>query len=89
MEREHLQTAAEHLRAATEPVDDEAAERLTDLADKLDSLATADRGPDHGTLARTQNALTEINADATAEASTAIDDAKHAISEYRATVDGV
>ena len=36
-----------------------------------------------------QNALTEINADATAEASTAIDDAKHAISEYRATVDGV
>lgn len=87
MVREQLQTAAEHLRTATESADADASERLTDLADKLDSLATADRGPDHGSMARIQNALNDVKEEVDADA--AIDDAKEAISDYRSTVEGV
>ncbi|MFB6178810.1 MAG: hypothetical protein ABEI77_03685 [Halorientalis sp.] len=89
MVREQLQTAAEHLRTARESADDEAAGRLDDLATKLDSLATDDRGPDHGSMARIQNALNDIKAEADEAVVAAIDDAKDAISDYRSTVDGV
>ncbi len=89
MTREQLQTAADRLRAASDAVDDDAANRLTDLADRLDSHATADRGPDHGTLARVQHQLTEVRTGVDDEAAAQIDDAKDAISDYRSTVDGV
>lgn len=89
MVREQLQTAADHLRTAAETVDDDPAERLTELADKLDSMATADRGPDHGSMARMQNTLNEVTSDVDSEASDAIDDAKAAISEHRKTIEGV
>ncbi|TQQ80951.1 hypothetical protein EGH24_07285 [Halonotius terrestris] len=89
MVREELQTAADRLRTAAETADGDAVERLTGLADKLDTLATADRGPDHGTMARMQNTLNEVKDDIAPEAADAIDDAKAAISEYRSTVEGV
>lgn len=89
MVRDQLQTAAQHLRTATESADGDAAERLTELAEKLDSLATADRGPDHGGMARIQNALNDLKDDVGSEAVSAIDDAKDAISDYRSTVEGV
>ncbi|WP_136716282.1 DUF7553 family protein [Halorientalis salina] len=89
MVREQLQTAAQHLETATDSVDGDAAERLTELAEKLDSLATADRGPDHGSMARIQNALNDLKDDVGSDAVAAIDDAKDAISDYRSTVEGV
>lgn len=89
MAREQLQTAAEHLTTAAESTGADATERLQDLADKLDSLATQERGPDHGSMARIQNSLNDIKADVDADAVAAIDEAKTAISDYRSTVDGV
>jgi len=89
MTREQLQTAADHLRTAADTADGDATDRLTDLADKLDSLATADRGPDHGTMARMQNTLNEVTGDVDDATVTEIDDAKAAISDYRSTVEGV
>ena len=89
MVREQLQTAAQHLRTAIESADDDASERLTELAEKLDSLATGDRGPDHGSMARMQNTLNDVKDDVDADAVAAIDDAKESISDYRSTVEGV
>jgi len=89
MTRDQLQTAADHLRTAADTADGDATDRLTDLADKLDSLATADRGPDHGTMARMQNTLNEVTGDVDDATVTEIDDAKAAISDYRSTVEGV
>ncbi|MEF8818915.1 MAG: hypothetical protein V5A31_08475 [Haloferacaceae archaeon] len=90
MTRERLQTAADRLRAASDAATDDAADRLTDLAERLDSHATADRGPDHGTMARVQHQLTELRAGVDDDhAAALIDDAKDAISDYRSTVDGV
>jgi hypothetical protein len=90
MTREELQTAAEQLTEAKDATDDvDARERLADLAGQLEDLATADKGPDHGRMARIQNALSELNDEVGAEATTAIDDAKDSISAYRETVEGV
>jgi polyhydroxyalkanoate synthesis regulator phasin len=89
MVREQLQTAASHLAAASEAAADDASERLTDLAEQLENLSTADRGPDHGRMARIQNALSDLKADASAEVVDEIDAAKGAISAYRETVQGV
>jgi len=90
MVREQLQTAATHLTTASEAADDDAAsERLTELAEQLETLSTADRGPDHGRMARIQNALSDLKADASDEVVDEIDAAKDAISAYRETVQGV
>ena len=89
MPREQLQTAADRLRAASDAVDGEAAERLTGLAERLDDHATADRGPDHGTMARVQHQLSEVRADVDDDAAALIDEASAAISDYRSTVGGV
>lgn len=89
MPREQLQTAAARLRAASDATDGEVAERLTGLAERLDDQATADRGPDHGTMARVQHQLTEVKADVGDDAAALIDEARDAISDYRSTVDGV
>lgn len=90
MVRDELQTAAEHLTAARDAIDDEAAsDRLSDLSEQLETLSTRDRGPDHGRLARLQTALNEIEADAGDDAGDAIADARAAISSYRESVEGV
>ncbi|MFD1585564.1 hypothetical protein ACFR9U_01110 [Halorientalis brevis] len=89
MVREQLQTAADDLRTAIESAEDDASERLTELAEKLDALATDDRGPDHGSMARIQNTLNDIKEDVEEDAVEAIDDAKAKISDYRSTVEGV
>lgn len=89
MPREQLQTAAARLRAASDATGGEAAERLTGLAERLDDQATADRGPDHGAMARVQHQLTDLRADIDDDAAALIDEARDAISDYRSTVDGV
>lgn len=67
----------------------EAAERLEDIAGQLDHLSTADRGPDHGRLARIQTALDEIQTDVDDEAAATIDEALEQVVAHRETVDGI
>jgi len=90
MVREKLQEAATRLETASDGAGtDAASDRLADLAGQLDDLATADRGPDHGRMARIQNALSDLKDDVAAEVVDEIDAAKDAISAYRETVEGV
>ena len=90
MTREQLTTASDRLEsAATETESDDASERLSELGRQLQTLATAERGPDHGRLARIQSALNELaTGDATDVADT-IEAADDAINEYRSDLEGV
>jgi hypothetical protein len=89
MVREELQSASDHLRRASEAAEGDAQRRLYDLSDTLARLAAADRGPDHGTLARHTNALRELEADVDGEAAEHVASAVTAIGTYREGVDGV
>jgi hypothetical protein len=89
MTREALETAASHLRTASDHATDEPGDRLADLAGQLEDLATSDRGVDHGRLARVQNALVDLRETVGAPAADAIDDADDAIDDFRQTLDGV
>ena len=87
MVRENLADASD-LLASVETTGD-AAERLDGLAEQLETLATAERGPDHGRLARLQTALGEVKEQVDDDAAATIDEALEAIVAYRETVDGV
>lgn len=90
MPREELERASSLLEsAASQTTDDERGDRLADLADQLDSLATASRGPDHGRLARFQAALDEIQPGVDDETATTIENARDELSAYRETIEGV
>ena len=88
MTRTELAEASERLETAADSAGANS-DRLTDLADQLDQLAEADRGPDHGRMARIQTALDEIQQETDDDTAATIEDARAKISEYRATVDGV
>jgi len=87
MTRANLADASDTLASAVdETSDDDAAERLTSLADQLDSLATRDRDPDHGRLARIENALNDLeDSDVTEQ----VQSAHESVLAFRETVDGV
>ncbi|WP_135821945.1 DUF7553 family protein [Halostella litorea] len=90
MVREELQRASDRLREASEAADeDEVRDRLYDQSDEFARLATADRGPDHGRLARHENILAEIRKNANDAVGEHIDAAKDAITEYRKDLPGV
>jgi len=87
MTRENLATASETLEsAADETTDDDAAERLESLADQLDTLATRDRDPDHGRLARIENALNDLE---DSDVSDQVGSAHESVVAFRETVEGV
>ncbi|MFB6106554.1 MAG: hypothetical protein ABEJ70_06245 [Halobacteriaceae archaeon] len=90
MPREDLQAASDALRRAASAVDDESVEeRLYEQSRQMADLATRDRGPDHGRLARHMSALDEL-ADATdGEAREAVEAALEHVTAYRETVEGV
>jgi hypothetical protein len=93
MTRELLQQASDELRRASELAPEDVTERVYEQSNQLAKLATADRGPDHGRLARHTNALAEIAddldaADAT-EAAGHVREARRLISEYREDLPGV
>lgn len=89
MTRDELQNAAELLeQAAKAAQDDEARERLEDQAAAFETLSNADRGPDHGKIARHEHILTEIAAGEEAAAEH-IEAALESIRAYRSTVEGV
>jgi hypothetical protein len=87
MAHEKLQRASEELRAAAELADGEERERLERQADQFTGLA--ERGTDHGRLARHENALREIRAATGDDAGEHIDAAADAITAYRETLEGV
>ena len=90
MTRDELASASELLESAAEDTDsDEARQRLAELADQLDTLATDERGPDHGRLARIQSALNDLSSADAEDVTEAIDDADEQINEYRSDLDGV
>lgn len=90
MPDEDLQRASEHLAsAASRSTDADRRERIQDIADQLDRLASADHGPDHGRLARFENALLEIEEAADEEVVDEVTDAHEAVKKYRSGVEGV
>lgn len=90
MTRDELRTAAESLNGAAEAAGDgEARDRLREQSTQFDSLADADRGPDHGTIARHEHILTELAADEGGETAEHIEAALESIRAYRETVEGV
>jgi len=89
MARDELRSASEHLRTASSTASGETAERLTEQADQFDMLATAERGPDHGRLARHEHALTGIIEEGDEEATEHVEAALEDIRAYRETVEGV
>jgi len=88
MDQTKLADASDALYEASESVEGEAADRLRNQADALAKHADADRGPDHGQVARHQEKLREIKAEASAVADE-IDRAYALLNEYRETVEGV
>jgi hypothetical protein len=90
MTRETLATASDRLESAADTTTEEdAAERLRDLAGQLDDLAERERGPDHGRLARIENALGDLQETVGDEAATEIEAAHDAVIGFRETVEGV
>lgn len=89
MSREPLVRAGELLRTASESADDENADRLNGFADQLETLASRDRGPDHGRLARILTSLSEIAEEADDETRTTVEEARTEITEFRKGVEGV
>lgn len=88
--REQLKSASEILHTASEEVSSQAAkERLAEQADHIETLAEADRGPDHGRLARHEHALEEIKALLGPEHEGSVDEALEEMRSYRETVEGV
>lgn len=88
MSQETLREASKILREASESIDGEPARRLDTQADALADHADAERGPDHGQIARHQEKLREIKSDADAVAGE-IDRAYALCNEYRETIEGV
>lgn len=90
MTREELATASELLAEAAESTDNEDyAERLESLSDQVGDLAEAERGPDHGRLARIENALNDLSESTSGDTVETINDAHHHVKEYRSGVEGV
>jgi len=90
MVRDELQRVSERLREASEAADEDVVrDRLYDQSDEFARMATADRGPDHGRLARHENILAEIEKNGNETVGERIDAAKEAITEYRKDLPGV
>lgn len=89
MPREELVHAAEELKHASADASGEVKERLESQADTLQSLAQADKGPDHGRLARIMHALSELKEDADEDTAERIQSAYDHVEAHRETVSGV
>ena len=89
-DRTELRNAAENLREAHDAASNaDTADRLDSLAETVEKLADADRGPDHGRLARLEYNLQDVREDLDAEAADLVDEALSHEQAYRETVKGV
>jgi len=89
MSREELSTAGDLLASAAGAASPEAAESLRELADQLHRLADADRGPDHGRLARIEAKLDDVQTGESDDVAVTIDEALDEIHAFRETIEGV
>jgi hypothetical protein len=90
MTRPELAEASDLLATASEGAEDpDAVETLTDLSDQLGRLATAERGPDHGRLARIESKLDDIRAAEGGDVAATVERALDEIHAYRETLEGV
>lgn len=90
MSRGKLRTASEELELASTVVPDaELTKRLVDHSSQLGQLATTERGPDHGRLARHERSLSEIKESVDVATGEHIDAALDHIRAYREAVEGV
>ncbi len=89
MTQSDLERASDRLERAAAAADGERADRLRDQAATMEKLSKADRGPDHGRLARHEQKLRSIAEGADERVVAEVDDALAAISSFRETVDGV
>ncbi|WP_225334948.1 DUF7553 family protein [Halomicrobium urmianum] len=89
MTREQLEAASDLLASVADSAEAADNERLETLAGKLERFAEADRGPDHGSLARVENALDELEAAADDDVTADIREAHEYVTEYRSGVEGV
>lgn len=89
-DKTELRNAAESLDSAREHTENAAAaDRLDGFADRVRKMADADRGPDHGSLARLEHGLQDVRSDLGEEAAEAVDAALSHARAYRETVEGV
>jgi uncharacterized protein YjbJ (UPF0337 family) len=89
MARDLLEAASDDLTAAAESAEGDLRERIEGQAETLSKLASADRGPDHGRLARHMNALAEIADRSDGDVREKVESARDKVSEYREGVAGV
>lgn len=90
MSKEQLRTASEELAHVSETVNDSTVrERLAEQAAQLEQLADANRGPDHGRLARHKYAISKLRDELDEEQAEHVDHALEEIRAYRETVEGV
>jgi hypothetical protein len=90
MTADELATASDLLDSAAEDASDpDSVETLTDLSDQLERLASAERGPDHGRLARIEAKLDDVQAAESDAVATTIESALEEIHAYRETIEGV
>lgn len=87
MAHEKLQRASEELRAAADLAGGGERDRLERQAEQFGKLA--ERGADHGRLARHENALREIRAATDEDVDEHVAAAMEAITAYRETIEGV
>ena len=59
---------------------------MESLPDQLDTLATRDRDPDHGRLARIENALSDLE---DSDAGDQVESAHESVTAFRETVESV
>lgn len=88
-DRTELRNVAEKLREAGETAGGEAAERLETYAEQAETMAEADRGPDHGRLARFEHNLNDVKDDLDEKGANLVDEALSHEQAYRETVEGV
>lgn len=87
--RQHLRDATELVEEAADRASGDAAERLEELAGQIRKAANRSHGPDHGRLARMLTALGEVQGEVDERIADIIQEAKDHLTEFRKTVEGV
>lgn len=90
MSGNELTKASEQIEsAASETTDDDASERLTELAGQVTDIAEGETEADHGRIARIQAALDELQSSLEDDVAATVDSARDKLSSYRKGLDGV
>lgn len=90
MTRQELATAAETLKKASDRATEaDVKSGLDEQAAQMARLSDADRGPDHGRLARHERMLSNLADQTDQETAELISDALADIRDYRSTIEGV